>query len=228
MSTLPVNLCKPLGIPADAWDGIVAQPDFMDSYESGDKRKEWTWMFGQMKDMAGNNLTIDIPDPLDDTKSITVPYIIDPYMPEEAYSTHRTALQGARIGKWDYQSDGTLTGGQVGMENDFYIMRYSDIVLMYAEAMIRQGKGAEVTGNADLAKIRTRAGLSPFSAADLTLENIYQERSHELAVEGWHRQDMIRFGKYLGAWWNKPAKEQKDFNLSIPKSALAANPNLSK
>lgn len=228
MSTLPVNLCKPLGIPADAWDGIVAQPDFMASYESGDKRKEWTWMFGQMKDLAGNNLTIDIPDPLDDTKSVTVPYIIDPYMPEEAYSTHRTALQGARIGKWEYQSDGTLTGGQVGMENDFYIMRYSDVVLMYAEAMIRQGKAAEVAGNADLAKIRTRAGLVPFSAADLTLENIYQERSHELAVEGWHRQDMIRFGKYLGAWWNKPAKEQKDFNLSIPKSALAANPNLSK
>ena len=228
MSTLPVALCAPLGIPANAWDGIVAQPDFMASYETGDKRKAWTWMFGQMKDLSGNDLTIDIQDPSDPEKTVTVPYVIDPDMPEEAYTTHRTDLQGARIGKWEYQSDGTLTGGQVGMENEFYIMRYADVVLMYAEAMVRQNKGAEAAGNADLAKIRTRAGLTPFTAGTLTLDNIYQERSHELAVEGWHRQDMIRFGKYLGAWWNKPAKEEKDYNLSIPKSALAANPNLTK
>ena len=228
MSTLPVALCAPLGIPANAWDGIVAQPDFMASYETGDKRKAWTWMFGQMKDLSGNNLTIDVPDPSDPEKTVTVPYVIDPYMPEEAYTTHRTDLQGARIGKWEYQSDGTLTGGQVGMENEFYIMRYADVVLMYAEAMVRQNKGGEVVANADLQKIRTRAGLTPFTAATLTLENLYQERSHELAVEGWHRQDMIRFGKYLAKWWNKDVKEEKDYNLSIPKSALAANPNLTK
>ena len=39
---------------------------------------------------------------------------------------------------------------------------------------------------------------------------------------------MIRFGKYLAKWWNKDVKEEKDYNLSIPKSALAANPNLTK
>ena len=227
ISTLPVDLCEPLGIAAEAWDGIVAQPDFFASYEDGDKRKNWTWLYGQMQDLSGNNLTIKIQDPDNAESTITVPYVIDPYMPEEAYTTHRTALQGARIQKWDYQSDMTLTGGQVGMENDFYIMRYADVVLMYLESLLRQNKTtAEEAAITDFDKIRDRAGLSAIAFADLTLEKLYQERSHELALEGWHRQDMIRFGKYLGSWWNKPVTGESDYNLPIPKSAKAANPNL--
>lgn len=227
ISTLPANLCKPLGINTDAWDGYVGQPDFLDSYESADKRKAWTWMYGQMYDISGNALTIEMESPEDPAVAITVPYVIVTDFPENTFTdSRRTKLQGARIGKWDFQSDMTLTGGQVGMENDVYLMRYADVVLMYAEAMLRQGKGGEVVGNADLDKIRTRAGLEPFTAATLSLDNLYLERSHELAVEGWHRQDMIRFGKYLDAWWGKPARTESDYNLPIPKSAKAANPNL--
>ena len=64
------------------------------------------------------------------------------------------------------------------------------------------------------------------SPAQLTLDNLYWERAHELAIEGWQRQDMIRFDKYLEAWWAKPAKEASDLTLPFPKSAVAANPNL--
>ena len=233
ISTLPVNLCEPLGIPAKAWDGYVGQPDFLDSYDPADKRKAWTWMYGQMYDKDGNALSVTVPDPNDPTKGIEVPYIIETDFPEatmplsdDSEVVRRTTLQGARIGKWEFQDDGTLTGGQVGMENDVYLMRYADVVLMYAEAMVRQNKASEVIGNTDLDKIRTRAGLDPFTATTLTLDNLYQERSHELAVEGWHRQDMIRFGKYLNAWWRKPVTTESDYNLPIPSSAKAANPNL--
>ena len=80
----------------------------------------------------------------------------------------------------------------------------------------------------DLQKIRTRAGLAPLSAAELTLENIYLERMHELALEGWQREDMIRFGKYLGSWWNKPVTTENDLLLPIPSPVLSANPNLTQ
>ena len=60
---------------------------------------------------------------------------------------------------------------------------------------------------------------------DLATEQAIQEFREK---EGLNDPFWIRFGKYLGAWWNKPAKEEKDYNLSIPKSALAANPNLTK
>ena len=149
-------------------------------------------------------------------------------MPESVYGkdARRSALQGARIGKWTYQSDGKLTGGQVGMDNDFFLLRYADVVLMYVEALVRQGKTTEAAAVPDFQKIRTRAGLTPISAAQLNLDRLYWERAHELAIEGWQRQDMIRFDKYLEAWWAKPAKTESDLTLPIPKSAIAANPNL--
>lgn len=220
MSTLPADLCAPMGIAAKAWDGLVAQPDFMASYEAGDIRKEATWIYGQQYDLDGNPLSITI-------DGVSVPYIIDPDFPESALKERRTALQGARIGKWEYQSDGTLTGGQVSMENDFYIMRYADVILMYLEAVIRQGKTtADADALAAFDKIRTRAGLAPIPFTSLTLDKLYQERSHELAVEGWHRQDMIRFGKYLEKWWNKDVKTAEDYDLPMPYEAIAANPKL--
>ena len=218
MSTLPADLCKPFGINAEAWDGLCGEPDFLASYDTADTRKKDTWLYGQMYDKDGNPLEY----------SPGVPYVIDPDMPESVYGkdVRRTALQGARIGKWTYQSDGRLTGGQVGMENDFFLIRYADVVLMYVEALVRQGKESQAANLADFKKIRTRAGLAPMTAAELTLDNLYWERAHELAIEGWHRQDMIRFNKYLEAWWAKPEKTESDLLLPIPKSAVAANPNL--
>ena len=225
MSTLPADLCRPLGIPADAWDGLCGEPDFLASYEEGDTRKKDTWLYGQIYDKDGNPVEYK-----KDKDSPGVPYIIDPYMPESVYGkdSHREALQGARICKWTYQSDGRLTGGQVGQDNDFFLLRYADVVLMYVEALVRQGKASQAAEVADFKAIRTRAGLKPFTTAQLTLDNLYWERAHELAIEGWHRQDMIRFDKYLEAWWAKPAKDESDYLLPIPKTAAAANPNLKK
>ena len=218
MSTLPADLCAPLGINAQAWDGLCGEPDFLASYESGDTRKADTWLFGQIYDKDGQPVEY----------APGVPYVIDPDMPESVYGkdARRSALQGARIGKWTYQSDGKLTGGQVGMDNDFFLLRYADVVLMYVEALVRQGKTTEAAAVPDFQKIRTRAGLTPISAAQLNLDRLYWERAHELAIEGWQRQDMIRFDKYLEAWWAKPAKTESDLTLPIPKSAIAANPNL--
>ena len=112
------------------------------------------------------------------------------------------------------------------MENDFFLLRYADVVLMYVEALVRQGKEDEAANVADFKAIRTRAGLEPMTADELTLDNLYWERAHELAIEGWSRQDMIRFDKFLEAWWAKPAKTESDYLLPIPKTAKAANPNL--
>ena len=232
MLTLPANMVKPAPATADVeakpvynlawnvnkdpWDGFVADPDFFASYDPAD-----TWIYGQLKDISGNDLYIDL-------GAGYVPFVIDGAMDESVYSNRRSALQGARIGKWTYQDDGLLTGGQVSMDNDFYLMRYADIVLMRAEALIRLNRAAEAAALTDMQKIRTRAGLAPLTAAEMTLDNIYLERMHELALEGWQRQDMIRFGKYLDAWWNKPAKDEKDLLLTIPSTALASNPNLTQ
>ena len=97
---------------------------------------------------------------------------------------------------------------------------------MYVEALVRQNRAAEAAGLADFQQIRTRAGLAPMTAGELTLDNLYTERSHELALEGWVRQDLIRFGKYLDAWWATPAGEPYMKLLPIPDAKRASNPNL--
>ena len=206
--TLNQQLCKLYNIPAAGWDGFIAQPDFFASYDEADTRRAKTWLYGEFSGADGT-------------------FTISPEVPEEAYANGRSLNMGAPVGKWEYQTDGLLKSDQTSMDNDFAVFRYADVVLMYAEACLRQGKAAEAVAHADLQAVRTRAGLAPFTAATLTEESLLAERGHELAVEGWRRQDLIRFGKYNGTWWCKPAASPAYPELyPIPRERLGANPNL--
>ena len=206
--TLNQQLCKLYNIPAAGWDGFIAQPDFFASYDEADTRRAKTWLYGEFSGADGT-------------------FTISPEVPEEAYANGRSLNMGAPVGKWEYQTDGLLKSDQTSMDNDFAVFRYADVVLMYAEACLRQGKAAEAVAHADLQAVRTRAGLAPFTAATLTEESLLAERGHELAVEGWRRQDLIRFGKYNGTWWCKPSASPVYTELyPIPRERLGANPNL--
>lgn len=210
----------------DTWDGsFIGQPDFMASYEAGDSRKADTWLYGQVYDLNGKKWSYKAPD--SSGNQIEHNYFIeDVLIPESKYSEGLGRTDGARIIKWTYQTDGLLTSYQVSMENDFILFRYSDAVLMYVECLLRQGKTLEASLVPDFIKIRERAGLLPFTAANLNLNSLFVERAHEMAIEGWERQDMIRFGKYLDAWWCKPVGTQEDLLLPIPDQIMAANPKL--
>lgn len=210
--TLSPAMCQAWNIPAAGWDGLVCQPDFFDTYDENDIRRAATWMYGQQYDMNGNEMD---------------GYVIDPQVPESMYKDGRPELYGARIGKWEYQTDGLLTSDQTSMDNDFFVFRYADVVLMYVEALVRQDRASEAAAVEDFRKIRQRAGLEPMTAGDLTLENLLLERSHELALEGWKRQDQIRFGTYTRTWWCKP-ETTPDYALllPIPTERLNANPRL--
>ena len=219
--TLDGVLSKAFHIAGAGWDGFVGQPDFIASYDPADTRLGDTWLTGQVYDPAGKKVTYQIKE--DGPK---LDYIIDPDMPESVFSGGRTMLQGARIGKWEFQTDGRIKDDQTSMENDFILFRYADAVLLYVEALVRQGKEAEAAEVEDFKGIRTRAGLAPMTAEELTLDNLLLERQHELACEGWARQDLIRFGKYLDAWWAKPAGQDYMKLLPIPEDRRKANPNL--
>lgn len=116
------------------------------------------------------------------------------------------------------------------MNNDFAVFRYADVVLMRAEALVRQGRAGDAANLEDLKKIRTRAGLQPYTAAELTLDELYAERGRELAWEGWRHEDMIRFGKYLQQSWAHPAQNGETFRelFPIPAEILNANPRLTQ
>jgi hypothetical protein len=103
------------------------------------------------------------------------------------------------------------------------IIRYADVLLMKAEALLRQGD--ETGALAIVNDIRSRAGAA--ARTTLSTDDLLEERGFELAWEGVRRQDLIRHGKFTDAWELKEVTGEDYIKLfPIPFSALGANPNL--
>ena len=98
---------------------------------------------------------------------------------------------GARMAKYEVDRTSYMDGKL--QSNDIVLFRYADALLMKAEAKVRNGE----YGDEELNRIRARVGM-PYRKA--TLDNILEERLLELVWEGWRRQDLIRFGKFTGAY----------------------------
>ena len=133
--------------------------------------------------------------------------------------------QGARNIKFlaDYLNTASRNQG-----NDVPLFRISDILLMKAEAI--QRGGTATNGQTALSLVNTiRSNRTTSSAwTSVTLEDIYQERCRELAWEFWHRNDMIRFGKYENAWGFKYNTDIYRRLYPIPTVALSANSKLTQ
>jgi len=85
---------------------------------------------------------------------------------------------------------------------DIPLARWSDVLLMYAEAVARKNN-AVPTGEAlqGVNDIRTRAGLPALSGVAVAdyagfMDALLAERGHELFYEGGRKIDLIRFNKY--------------------------------
>ena len=110
-------------------------------------------------------------------------------------------------------------------KNDYVMFRYADVLLMKAEAMLRSNNAAG--GLTIVNSIRTKRGATALAALDLN--SMLDERGREMYWESYRRQDLIRFGKYLQAWQEKPADGgTKNLLFPIPSSQLAVNPNLTQ
>ena len=94
--------------------------------------------------------------------------------------------------KWMDTYDAQFTQ-QVG--NDFPLLRYADVVLMYAEALGQQGN---ISGALTyLNKTRKRAGLAGLTEAEVAdkkafIQELADERGREFALEGQRWFDLVR------------------------------------
>lgn len=99
--------------------------------------------------------------------------------------------------------DATMTQA-LQSENDWIVIRYADIVLLYAEILAQDGNFA--IAHTEVNKIRTRAGLdpitTPFESVGAALDAVYNERRLELAFENQRWFDLLRMGKS----YNNPNK----------------------
>jgi hypothetical protein len=199
-------------MPVGPWNGFCATPDFYKTYEDADKRREGYLIYGPQFDVNG----VAILD--GETK---LPLDIDPnipsvYMQAADFTPTQIRTTGARVGKYEIK-----IGAKENLSNDFPLFRITDFYLIRAELKIRLGGN----GDEEINLVRTRAGVGPWSGA--TLDQLLAERGRELFCEGHRRQDMIRFGKFGMAKWEKPSPDAAGKNIfPIPKWATDANPNL--
>lgn len=146
---------------------------------------------------------------------------------------------GIHVSKWrNVRSDNGATADptKTFADVDFPVFRLAEMYLIYAEAVLRGGTGGDnATALTQLNLIRARAGATPFLGADLTLQNVLNERGRELFWEGHRRTDLIRYGllttgTYLWPWKGGVASGtavDSKYNLfPIPAANRTSNPNL--
>ncbi|MCW3078593.1 RagB/SusD family nutrient uptake outer membrane protein [Segetibacter sp.] len=111
----------------------------------------------------------------------------------------------------NYVDIGAGTGdGNSG--KDWYILRYADVLLMYAEA-VNESEGP-TNAYSSIDKVRTRAGLDPLPTGlskDQFREAVYLEERRESPFEGHRWFDLVRTGRALSVM-NAKVKPLSDAN----------------
>jgi len=116
-----------------------------------------------------------------------------------------------------------------GFDHNVRILRYADILLMYAEAKVNGATAVTTSGmTADDAVnlVRERAGLLPL--AGVTLQQIWDERRAELAMEEDRFFDLIRTGQAAAALSSKGFVTGRHEVYPIPSAQMQLNPTLTQ
>ena len=88
--------------------------------------------------------------------------------------------------------------------NNLPVIRYTDVLMMYAEALNEQAYSANGEALSILNRVRARAGLAPRTAADLPDQETFREalraeRRVEFAFEGYRWHDLLRWDTAMQA-----------------------------
>ncbi len=220
------------------WNGFTTLSNFYDAFEEDDMRRSAD--YEGMTDVYGTNagflvgqqvgpLDTDGDEQLDtDASGDFIIYELEDrngnplaFTPEVAIQESGSNLEvtGIRVVKYpiDYNN-----AGNDHAENDYVFYRFADVWLMKAEAAMRNGDNATALDMVNT--LRTARGATALSA--ISADEMLAERGRELYWEGHRRTDLIRFGKFLDAWQEKPASGTERLLFPIPATSLASNPNL--
>lgn len=234
--TLASESQKTYNFQAVPWGGVCVIPQFIDTFDPDDARLNENFIFGLQFTVSGDTLRRS-----DNNKPLI-------YGKDVASIDESTMYDGYRWGKFEY-----ALGSSNRLSNDWPMFRYTDILLMKAEALMRSGQpgaGNLVTeirqrhfkNNPSKATV-TDAELTQGSVYDYGRRDSYQttyeggediqygrfldELGWEFTQEGRRRQDLIRFGVFTTKSWFSHDKSGDYRNLyPIPNQAILTNPNL--
>ena len=120
------------------------------------------------------------------------------------------------------------------LEADYCEIRLPEIIYSLAECKLRDGKTAEAAKLLNSVRKRNYPSAdwntvlyAPEGSAKLNMQEMLNEWGREFFAEGRRRIDLIRFDKFLKAWWDKDA-DADDHTLVFPfhPDILGANKHL--
>lgn len=106
----------------------------------------------------------------------------------------------------------------------YIFLRYADVYLMKAEAIMRGGNGGGSNAQDMVNNLRSVRGAS--AVGSVTDATMLDERGRELYWEGIRRTDQVRFGTWDDTWESKTVTDATKVLFPIPQQALDSNPNL--
>ncbi len=168
-------------------------PTFIYDFEAGDTRK-WVTVapFSWVADNA-EGVAVDVAK----RKSIFAGSFLTDNATEKVLYQKNVYINKAYLGKYRIEwMSRTRTNNDDGI--DYPVMRYADILLMFAEAAIGGISGDVPSNNTVLNpqvqfnKVRARSGLA---GKTLTMDNIIKERAFEFCGEYIRKYDLERWGK---------------------------------
>lgn len=154
-----------------------------------------------------------------------------------------TNLLAGTDGEWSEKNGGIYGNypqrAETWVDTDLPLLRLADVYLMYTEAYIVNGTGTSDKALQYVNYVRERAGVTPWTASDLTADNILNERCRELYWELTRRSDLVRHGKFSGSqymWSYKGSQLSQNGQafrsymdlMPIPANIIAAQPDFNQ
>lgn len=211
------------------WNGWATLSDFYNKFEAGDVRRGAAYPTGaggpenpgkrvNVGFLVGQQYNLETDAPLKDRTGAALIFTPEVHSIETGNNLEVT---GIRVVKYcpDYVNDGSAK-----VDNDFVYYRYPDVLLMKAEALLRQGNAGAALPLVN----QVRAARKASALSSVNLDQLLNERAREFYWECSRRLDLIRFGKFLQPWQEKPSDDPKNLLFPIPSQQLAVNPNLKK
>lgn len=188
---------------------------FLTGWKDYANDKRWALSFADYKyTKADGKTAITTATIAGEKVEITFPMAMDTEYPGWRMDWRRAYSYMITPAKWDierYVEDANQIADNNLSNVNWYVLRYADVMLLYAEALSESESSVPAAAVEAVNKVRRRGyGLdmeTPSETADLpagmTLEEFRQavrdERSYELAFEGHRRQDLVRWGIYYEA-----------------------------
>lgn len=216
------------------WNGFTTLAAFYNSFTPGDERLGGA--YPGLTDKSGLNAGFLTGQQYGPTNAAGTPYVPGPLnqrsgkpliLTPDVNLNFSTEAQGYRVIKYLPQvtsTDGFIT--QSNYPNTYILLRFADVRLMKAEAILRGGTDSQGESALSIVNdIRTRRGIPALGS--IAIADMLTERGHELFYEGWRRNDMIRFGTFNAPVDQRPIASDVTRQIyALPQRAVDTNPNL--